>query len=364
MKKQLFKIGVVVLLVTSMLFGCKTATEPKTNYTYLDYNALQEGTPKQVQQELGNNLFVDANVSVLSNDTVYIAEPIEIAWQNYSFVKNNQVTEKTDITSIYDSDKAKLFQLADGSYFEVGNGYIEYNDNEFYKYRDILWLNDQLKFDEIDFSFEKIDQQVVETFPFFNELYSSLCNNPEISVDTIAYKLDIETLEHKQTQLEAAKEQQASWCEKDEAILCVFKKRVNEAPLFQSGYQIYYSNRIIQNNYAVAIFNEEKVICFYSHGNYQLTPIIKHAKLIPLENAVGAIQNKFKNIHFFQKAVFDNISLQYAIKETDVKERTYNLIPTWIFQLTEQASYGEFTKVYFFIDATTGEELEWGGIYQ
>lgn len=364
MKKRLFKLLGVVLLVTSVLFGCKPAAKPKTNYIYLDYNVLREETPKQVQQELGNNLFVDAKVSVLSSDTVYFAKPIEIAWQNFSFIKNNQIAEKSSITSIYDANQAELFQLVDGSYFEVGHGYIEYNDNEFYKYRDILWIDNQLKFDEIASSFQKIDQQAVETFPLFNELYSSLCDIPETSIDITAYKLDVETLEYKQAQLESAKEQQISWCEKDEAILCVFKKKINEASLFHKGYQIYYSDRIIQNNYAVAIFNKDKLICFYSHGNYQLTPILKHAKLISLENAVDVIQNKFKNIHFFQKAVFDNISLQYAIKEMTVEEKTYNLVPTWVFELNEQVSYEEFAKTYFFIDATTGEELEWGGIYQ
>lgn len=152
----------------------------------------------------------------------------------------------------------------------------------------------------------------------------------------------------------------------DEAYLLVYHCQIDGLPLHFEDYAPPSKDGVAVKGARVhALVNKNGLIMFQAHGIPQVNPSLrKSTAIVPLDTALNAVKNKYRNTILTGKLKITNISLSYFPSNIDQKTQSFLLTPAWEFSTEMKVKISDakgkqeaLKKGRILINAVTGEEI-------
>lgn len=333
---------------------------------------MLETTPKTIQTELGQNLEVDATVTVPQVESMpkFQAKLMDFDdqalandfWQGQPPEK--KVEQGTDFpVSIYQDEQSNLM---------VSTGIFNYSQEQSKYYEIPLWSAIQYNRFSAIYGKEQLDfldkQQAVDQVTAWlkRQGITEFYGQPEI------YAIDAETMQREQDT--ALQNDDGGWkdymdigktikkdtfTKEDEFYRMSFRLGYAGAPMSKEAYTTENSERMVMGSEIRVYYGQSGIMDCAVHNVYgEKTVLEMPERLLTVEEAMEKLQQRYDQVLSAGKMRINAISLEYVGKPASNQEDEMTFVPAWRFSLLDKErenmeDYRSWSSIQ--VDAMTGE---------
>ncbi len=385
MKKITFSSIVLSLCLVTLLSGCFPSinSSQATSSAPASGSSEAQSVPSHVSKELNDDIVVDADVQYVNGKySIYQStykqftedSLVPICLTNESVKTRGTVEDALygDDISIMTDKKSVLYiardyfnfqksEYGDYSTFITGaneNDYFLENMNEVYPHKKLSSLDEAGAEQKVKDVIQKLNLPVDEnSLQIYSLTAESLNKQAAQFMTDEEYQADLnargKTLKHNFTSV-------------DEAYLFVYHCHINGLPLHFDDYSAPSRNGVAVKGARVhALVNKNGLVMFQVHGIPDVQSVIKeNIAIIPIDTALNAIKDKYKNTILTDKMKITDISLDYFPCNENKEKHSFSLTPVWAFStelktVTYDAKGKQETlkKNSILVNAVTGQEI-------
>jgi hypothetical protein len=356
MKKRIKSLVVGACLLYTLCGCAKQVTTIEENIVTQEvmHEEKDTGYDTLLTMQIDENVTMEA-VVVIPDHFVFELDKIEVKRKelNAQEIIAKQCEEElivNDKGTVYDNDK---------HYFNIEEGFYTYSNKEEKIYRRLFLSTQEILspyVEELSFMTQQQAVQEVENY-LAKTIGLENINLQRCYISNLEYLKkrydEIRQSEYWEEDLAAGRETVKEEWEEDEGVYFLeFEMLIDGVPLTTKDFYLRDGN-MLPGGLVDAFVTKKGINRIDVSSYYQAEKVVETVAVIGLEEVVGAIQKKFKNLIVMQPISIHQIRLIYGVTIED--EKIY-LVPVWEIGYTEGLGE-EAMKGQMFFDGVTGDEI-------
>lgn len=376
MKRIVYAITLSILLAITMS-GCfpteenNYSTNKITKAEKADIDSVIHNT-KHINEKVYDNFFIDAdvNINIQKNFNIYTAVSSELDFELMQnlILDDKKIAEtnedENDLINIYEDGSTalksrnlinqNLYEITKIEYYDKDLDWFYMGSNDFngridYE-RDTIFNGKDLDFMSSDSACNLVKEKM-EKLGITSESYQVYT----VDYDYIAKK----DAEHRESFSEFGEQKEyINYTKDDEFYIVVPQCYLPNGGLLREMYYTWIEDDISDVNSGIvyAIVGKNGILKIECSGVFDITgEDTSHTEIVSLESALEKVKENYKDVVLKEPLTITNIELSYIPYVANQKKGTFQLKPTWVFDVIKEYEDGSKPRCVKLVDAITGE---------